>query len=159
MLSLNDPAWGRFQANYPNGTRVAELLSLAESGAEVDRWHDQLLQELCHQYTVSEAAIPAGPHLLRLASESEQLRKPLLVLLGMCHAFHEPSQLKQVPGDVQQAWDRCAADAIPLIADLLAQPQPSESDLRYLMGSLAALGGYPALARAIEAIDVDQEGP
>jgi hypothetical protein len=40
-----------------------------------------------------------------------------------------------------------------LIAGLLAQRQPSESDLRYLLSSIAALGGYPLLASAIEGVD------
>lgn len=124
----------------------------------MDSWYDGLFQELCHQYAVSEAAILAGPHLIRLASESEQLRKPLVVLLGKCFAYCDPSTLNRVPDDVEQAWEQCALQAIPLIASILAQPQQSESDLRYLMGSLAAVGGYPCLTRAIEVIDVDQEG-
>lgn len=47
--------------------------------------------------------------------------------------------------------------SIPLIAGLLAQPQQSESDLRYLLSSLAAVSGYPSLASAIEALDASLE--
>ncbi len=56
MLSLTDPRWLQFQANYTDGGRVASLLSRAEAGEPLGSWYDELFQELCHQYTVSEAA-------------------------------------------------------------------------------------------------------
>jgi len=153
MLSLTDTRWLQFQGNYTDGGHVANLLGRAESGEPLDEWHDELVQELCHQYTVSDAAYPAGPHLVRLAMTLEELRKPFLVLLGMCHAFSEPLQTGRVPNDVEKAWYSSAKEAIPLIAGLLAQPQQSESDLRYLLSSLAAVSGYPSLASAIEGLD------
>jgi hypothetical protein len=71
----------------------------------------------------------------------------------MCHAFSEPLQTGCVPSDIEEAWYSSAKEAIPLIAGLLARPQPSESDLRYLLSSLAAVSGYPSLASAIEGLD------
>ena len=153
MLSLTDTRWLQFQGNYTDGGHVANLLARAESGEPLVDWYDELSQELCHQYTVSDAAYPAGPHLVRLAMAFEELRKPLLVLLGMCHAFSEPLQPGRIPSDVEEAWYFSAKEAIPLIAGLLAQPRPSESDLRYLLSSLAAVSGYPSLASAIEGLD------
>jgi hypothetical protein len=157
VLSLNDSRWSQFQANYTSGGRVAELLARAESGEPLDDWYDELFQELCHQYTVSEAAYPAGPHLVRLAMAREQVRTPLLVLLGACHAFSDPSEIRPVPADIDEEWHASAREAIPLIAGLLAEPQPSESGLRYLLSSLAAVSGYRSLASAIEGLDCDSE--
>jgi hypothetical protein len=151
MLALTDPRWPQFQANYTDGSRVANLLARAEAGEPLEGWYDELLQELCHQYTVSQAAYPAGPHLVRLAAAHEELRKPLLVLLGMCHAFSELNTAA-IAADIEAEWQASAREAVPLIAGLLAQPQPSESDLRYLLASLAAVSGYPALASAIEGL-------
>lgn len=153
MLSLTDPRWLHFQANYTDGGRVANLLAQAESGEPLDNWCDELFQELCHQYTVSEAAYPAGPHLVRLAKENMELRKPLLVLLGACHTFSEPLKTHPIPTEFVPEWHSSSREALPLIASLLAQPQPSESDLRYLLSSLAAISGYPSLASAIEGLD------
>lgn len=153
MLSLTDPRWLQFQANYTDGGRVAKLLSLAESREPIDDWYDELTQELCHQYTVSDAAYPAGPHLVRLAMTFEELRKPLLVLLGVCHTFSESLKTRPIPTNIADEWYSSAKEAIPLIADLLAHQQPNESDLRYLLCSLAAVSGYPALASAIEGLD------
>jgi hypothetical protein len=153
MLSLTDPQWLEFQANYTDGGRVASLLARADSGEALDDWYDDLHQEICHQYTVSDAAYPAAPHLLRLAVAREELRKPLLVLLGACHAFSGPLKSRAMPVGIEDEWHSCATEAIPWIAGLLAQPQLGESDLRYLLSALAAVSGYPALASAIEGLD------
>ncbi|MGD8474213.1 MAG: hypothetical protein PVH59_08810, partial [Anaerolineae bacterium] len=87
MLSLTDPQWGKLQSTYGDGTQVAELLARAASGNPFDLWYDELFQELCHQYTVSEAAYAALPHLVALAQDRKEQRKHLLVLAGCCYAF------------------------------------------------------------------------
>jgi hypothetical protein len=153
LLSLIDPQWRQYPANYTDGGRVAALLAQAEHGDEVNRWYDELHQELCHQYTVSAAAYPAAPHLVQLAKASEELREPLLVLLGVCYAFANAEPPGGIPFTVVQEWHAAAREAIPLVAGLLAQPQQSESELRYLLAALAAVQGCPALGAAIEGLD------
>ena len=94
MLSFSDPGWSRFTANYTNGTHVAELLARAKADCELPHgWYEELFQELCHQYTVSEAAYPAAPHLVQLAIARPDLQSDLLILLGSCYAFSNPSKL------------------------------------------------------------------
>ena len=90
MLLLTDPRWRQFKANYTNRGRVASLLAQAEAGEPLDNWYDDLTQEICHQHTASDAAYPAAPHLVRVETLREGLRKPLLILLGVRHAFAEP---------------------------------------------------------------------
>lgn len=153
MLSLSDPEWRQFQANYTDGGRVAEILGRAERGDPLDDWYDDLFQELCHQYTVSAAAYPAAPHLVRIATSHPELRLELLVLLGSCHADSEPSKLAVMPDEVVAEWRSSAREAMPLLAGLLAEPRWSESELRYLLTSMAALHGFPELALAIEGLD------
>lgn len=157
MLDLSDKRWADFQANYTNGITVAALLERAYSGELLDRWYDDLFQEICHQYTVSPAAYPAAPHLVLLAGENELIRKHLLVLLGACHAFADETTSQTIPSEVREAWDRSAKEAIPLSLQLLAEPQPSSSDLLYLLSSLAAFHGHPSLARAMEEVDYEIE--
>ena len=53
MLSLDDPRWVQFRANYTDGVQVAKLLEQAQSGEPLDKWYDDLFQEIGHQYTVS----------------------------------------------------------------------------------------------------------
>jgi hypothetical protein len=55
--------------NYGIGSSVAQLLSKAESGDPLGAWFDDLFQELLHQYTVSEVAYAAVPHLVQIASK------------------------------------------------------------------------------------------
>jgi hypothetical protein len=157
MLSLSDPDWVQFRANYTDGRQVAKLLERAESGEPLVEWHEDLFQEICHQYTVSEAAYPAAPHLVRLATVFAEYRLHLLVLLGACHAYAEPSKALDFPADIEEGWHTSAREAIPLIAELLSKPQRTESDLRYLLSSLAAVQGYPSLASAIEGLDSEVE--
>ena len=153
MLSLTDPSWRLFKANYTDGSHVASLLQQAESGEPINTWYEDLFQELCHQYTVSEAAYPAGPHLVRIASSRPELRKELLVLLGSCHASSGSSNRGSISDEVMEEWRSSAEAAVPLLLGLLAEHPESESDLCYLLCSLAAVHGYPELATAIEGLD------
>jgi hypothetical protein len=153
MLSLDDPVWKQFKANYTDGAHVAELLAQAESGEPLDSWYDDLFQEICHQYTVSEAAYPAGPHLVHLAEAHQELRIPLLVLLGTCHAYSQPLKPHTIPPKVQEDWDTTTQQSIPLLAELLAQPDIPEVDLVYMLSALAAFHGYKSLAVAIVGLD------
>jgi hypothetical protein len=153
MRLLTDPIWSEIPANYTNGARVAQILSRAELGEPSEGWYDELFQELCHQYTVSMASYAAAPHLLRLARERPELATRLLILLGSCYAFSEPSSLAAAGDDVRKDWEQSAREAIPLVVDLLAQPGIDEEELRYLMCALAALHGFQPLAVSIEALD------
>ncbi len=159
MLSLTDPQWDRLHSTYGGGTRVAELLVLAEGGLPLDRWYDDLFQELCHQYTLSEAAYAALPHLVTLARDREEARKHLLVLAGICYAGSQLPDAPPIPAGLEQEWHAAARDAIPLLAKVLAADQHSESDLRYLAMSLAAFNGHYSLALAIEALDSEIQCP
>lgn len=159
MLSLTDPTWGKLQSTYGDGTRVAELLARAESGVPFDRWYDELFQELCHQYTVSEAAYTALPHLVALARENREVRKHLLVLAGCCYAFAQVPDTQPVPDAWQEEWRASARAAIPLVAEVLSAQQLSESDIRYLFLSLAAFMGHTSLALSLEALDAEVECP
>lgn len=157
MMPLSDPRWRQFQANYTDGSTVASLLARAYSGESLVHWYDDLFQEICHQYTVSQAAYPAAPHLISLAREYEPFRKHLLILLGTCYAYAERTTSASLPSDIIEAWMQSAQDALPMVLELLGHHQPNPSDFLYLLSSLAAFSGYPSLARALESIDYEDE--
>ena len=113
MLSLTDPKWGELKSNYGDGARVVELLSLAKSDVPSHTWYDELFQELLHQYTVSEAAYAAVPHLVDIASEREDLREPLLVLIGGCYTFSQAPEAAPIPAEFEGEWHDAARQAIP----------------------------------------------
>jgi hypothetical protein len=112
------------------------------------------VQELCHQYTVSEVAYPALPHLVEIAEHSTEVRMHALVLVGLCYAYAADPQSSSVLEAYREEWDRAARAAIPLLTGELTLPHSCESDLKYLLAALAAVHGCTALACAIEALDV-----
>lgn len=153
MLPLTDPKWRNLKANYTDGSRVAELLVSAGGGAPAEQWYEDLFQELCHQYTVSEAAFFAAPHLARIAAARPDVRKDLLILLASCHASARSPEPLPIPAESEGGWRSSAAEGLPMLASLLARPPADEDELRYLLSSLAALQGYADLALAIEGLD------
>ena len=159
MLSLDDGRWSELQSTYGDGRRVARLLSDAAAGTQKDEWYDDLFQELCHQYTVSEAAYAAMPHLVVLARQSEIARKHLLVLIGACYASAQMPNSRPIPEDLAPEWHSAAKEAIPLVGNSLTEDGISETDLRYLLSSISALHGYPSLAYVIEGLDTEIECP
>jgi hypothetical protein len=157
MIPLTDPIWSQFQANYTDGRTVAGLLARAYSGKSLDTWYDDLFQEICHQYTVSQAAYPAAPHLIALAKKNEPFRKHLLILLGACYAYAEETLGASLPPDIREAWEQSSQEALPLLLGVLAARQTSPAEFLYLLSSLAAFRGYPSLARALESLDYEDE--
>ena len=152
MIELTDPKWSELKGNYGNGTLVAGLLAQAQAGAPIDEWYEDLFQGLCHQETVSEAAYAAAPHLVKIAASPVAPRKDLLILLGACYSNSD----SHIPTELAEEWHASARKAIPLLAEILAEPQP-ELELRYLFASLAAFHGYQWLAKKLETLDVDTD--
>lgn len=162
MLALDDPRWGELQSNYGDGRQVAELLAQAAAGAPLEDWYDALFQELCHQYTTSEAAYAAAPHLVALAAEQPALRTHLLVLLGACYmSANAPGAdtASLISETYRDEWQRAAADAVPLVAWTLTERVLPDEEVRYLLSTMAALHGYAALAFYIEGFDTVTECP
>jgi hypothetical protein len=153
MLELDDPRWKQLHSNYTNGGHVAELLTEASKGTPSDDWYDDLFQELCHQYTVSEAAFPALPHLVVLAAQKPSLSEELLILAAACYTFATQPGAADMSSEFVAEWHTTARSAIPVAAKLLSKPISEESDLRYLLFCLASFNGQHTLAVAIETLD------
>jgi len=149
LIELTDPKWSVLQGNYGSGVLIAELVAQAQAGAPMDEWYENLFQGLCHQETVSEAAYAAAPHLVKIASAPGAPRMDLLILLGACYA----NSNSPIPAELEEEWHTSAREAIPLLAELLAEPHPEE-ELRYLLACMAAFHGYQWLAKKLETLDV-----
>ena len=153
MIELGDPIWNELDGNYGSGSLVAGLIAQAEAGVPIDNWYEDLFQGLCHQYTVSEAAYAAAPHLVRIAASPGAPRLELLILLGGCYTFSNAPEDAVIPAGLEEEWNASARAAIPLLAELLAEPHSEESELCYLLSCLAAFNGHKSLARTIESLD------
>ena len=159
MLLLDDPRWNQLKSTYGAGTTVAQLLSAASAGAPLDDWYDTLIQELLHQYTLGQVAFAAVPHLVSIARRWPDTRKHLMVLVGACYAHSGDAGGPAVPSYLQQEWRSARTAALPIILEVLEDPQLDEGDIRYLLSSLAALKGQNGLSIAIEALDTEMECP
>jgi hypothetical protein len=159
LLSLNDPLWNQLESNYGTGEAVVRLLSMASAGEPIHKWYDQLIQELLHQYTLSQAAYAAVPHLVDIAKIRSDARKDLVVLVGLCYANAEVEGAPVLPADLEQEWHAARHAALPVLLEVFEDPQLNENDIRYLLSSLAAIKGQYELSIAIEALDTEIECP
>lgn len=150
MLALDDSLWKDLAGNYSHGGQTAALLRQAATGADLDIWFEYLVQELCHQYTVSEAAYAALPHMVQLAEAFPAWRLDLLILAGMCVSYGEGPPAA-IAADYETDFIAAASSARVMLGDLLSLEQSSEPDAIYLLSALAAFHGFPDLARYIEA--------
>ena len=69
----------------------------------------------------------------------------------------DSSDLAPIPAEFEAEWHASAKAAIPLLAELLAEPHSEEHELCCLLSSLAAFNGCRSIARALEALDSDTE--
>jgi hypothetical protein len=152
MLALDDPRWQELASTYGDGRAVARWLARARAGEPLDDWYDPLFQELLHQYTLSEAAYAAIPHLVDIARQRPETAKYLVVLAGQCYAHAGEADAPEIPPDLEDGWQAALRAAVPVLLEVLREPGLGEGDVRYLLSSLAALKGYAALATAIEAL-------
>jgi hypothetical protein len=159
LLPLDDPLWDQFQGNYSSGANVANLLTAAKSGAPVDKWYDDIFQELMHQYTLSEVAYAAVPHLVEIAEKNRDLRLEIMVLVGACYAHSTDPGVPEIPSRLSDAWIDARQRSLPVILDVLSESQLSENEIRYLLSSLAAIKGFNQMSIAIEALDTEVECP
>jgi len=159
MLALDNPRWARLQGNFSSGDEVAKLLERAFNEVPFETWYDDLFQELCHQYSVSEAAYAALPHLVVLAERSPEHLNPLLVLIGSCCASAQGPEAPTIPDGLEAGWYSAAEAALPLVCKALTMSGLEKSEFRYLVFTAAALQGHPALAYYIEGYDVEIECP
>ncbi len=159
MLLFNDPRWNQLKSTYGTGATVAQLLSSVIADAPLGDWYDTLFQELLHQYTLSQVAYAAVPHLVDIAKRRPDARKHLMVLIGACYAHSSDPGGPVVPSYLQQEWQSARTAALPLMLEVLEDSQLDEEEIRYLLSSLAALKGQNELSIAIEALDTYKERP
>ena len=150
MLALDNDLWVDLAGNHRDGRQVAALLRQAATGADLDIWFEYLVQELVHQYTVSEVAYAALPHIIQLAEAFPDWRTDLLILAGVCVSYGD-----QPPAAIAEEYEADLSAAVGparvMLGELLSHEQDSDSDVIYLLSALAAFHDCRDLARTIEA--------
>jgi hypothetical protein len=149
MLALEDSRWKDLPGNYNDGSQTAALLRQAYAGIEFDTWFEDLAQELVHQYTVSEVAYAALPHLVQLAEGNPAWRAALLILAGVCLSYgNQPPAA--IAAEYEADLSAAAGPARVMLGELLSHEQDSDSDVVYMLSALAAFHNCTDLAHFIE---------
>jgi len=150
MLALDNSRWVDLAGNYNNGSQTANLLRQAYAGVNVDAWFEELAKELCHQYTVSEAAYAALPHLVQLAEAYPAWRADLLILAGVCVSYGNKPPVA-IAEEYEADLGAATGPARVMLGELLSHEQDSDSDVVYMLSALAAFHNCTNLACCIEA--------
>lgn len=98
--------------------------------------------------TTYEAAFAAAPYLVELARRAPADESvDYLVVLGLIE-----TDAGTVPGDLEPAYEKALSDGLALALTRLSDC-PTDHELRYLLGTVAALRGRTDLAAVLQNLD------
>jgi hypothetical protein len=148
MLSLDSPRWADIPASGGmNSALTVRLLRQARAGD--DSGYPELYHQVCHQFTVGEAAYVAVPHLVDIARGMEVKRRvwPLSIVgtVAAARAAY-PKSAPPIPGEWRSEYLTANQEALQLTADALSRGGWLPSDSQELLATLAALHGHSNLA-------------
>jgi hypothetical protein len=161
MLPLASPRWAELRHAYGDASDIPELLERAPAetrsgGQPGSVWFD-LWSALCHQYDTYTASYAATPHLVAMARAWSTRRQyePVLLVASIEEARLE-GRGPAVPPDLAAAYTDAVAEARQL-AEIALPLAWDDDSRRAFAGSVAALSGDAAGARAIFDADLDQD--
>src|SRR6266568_7443951 len=159
ILPLSSFRWAELAHAYGDATDIPELLERApgetrSASQPKSAWFD-LWSALCHQGDTYTASYAAAPHLVAMARAWPLRRQyePLLLVASIEQARLE-GRGPAVPPDLGAAYRAAVAEARRVAEAALPQAWDEDSRTAFA-GSLAALSGDAAGARAIFDTDVD----
>ncbi|HEX4826502.1 MAG TPA: hypothetical protein VFV19_19560 [Candidatus Polarisedimenticolaceae bacterium] len=159
MIPLDSPRWNELRHAYGNAADIPGLLEQLPSApvsddSNAEPWYS-LWSALCHQDDVYTASYAAVPHIVAAVSARPVEDRPTFLFfvayVELCR--HRP-KAPAIPDDIESDYRAALQRAEALAVDALRLPS-TETELRYLVGSIAALKGHPLLAHAI--IDLEPE--
>ncbi len=161
MLPLSSPRWVGLTHAYGDAADIPGLLERAPAdtrpaGQPQSAWFD-LWSALCHQGDTYTASYAAAPHLVAMARTWTPRRQyePLLLVASIEQARLE-GRGPVVPADLAASYTNAVAEARRLAEAALPQAWDDDSRTAFA-GSLAALSGDAAGARAIFDADLDDD--
>jgi len=161
VLPLNDPGWAKLKHAYGGAANIPALLERAVAerrpGSHPESVWFELWSALCHQgdaYTGSYAAVP---HLVGLAPAAlaRQSYEPLLLAASIEQARLEGTA-PAVPDELRADYEAAVYEGRKLAQAALPTAWNADAQMA-LAGSLAALSGDVAGARAVFEADLESE--
>jgi hypothetical protein len=148
MLDLDSPHWADIPASSGMNSALA-LKLLRQARAGDDSGYPELYHQLCHQFTVGEAAYVAVPHLVDIALGIDVRRRVWpLSIVGTVEAARNshPESAPPIREEWRAEYLAANAEALKLTANALERDGWQPSDSQELVATLAALHGHTNLA-------------
>jgi hypothetical protein len=162
MLPLVSTRWAQLRHAYGAAADIPELLGRAPAevrpGSDPNSTWFELWSALCHQGDAYSASYAATPHLVAMARtwSPHRLYEPILLVASIEQARLE-NRGPDVPPDLAEAYSDAVAEARRLAEAALPAAWDDDSRAAF-SGSLAALSGDVAGARAIFDADLEEDG-
>jgi hypothetical protein len=75
-------------------------------------------------------AYAAVPQLVDIAKKRPDVRKHLIILIGACYAHSSDAGVPSVPAYLQQEWRSARTAALPIMLEVLEDPQLNEEEIK-----------------------------
>lgn len=154
-LPLNSPIWSELDHAYGKADDIPALLQELSKKSDFDDPNCEpmfaLWSSLCHQGDVYTASFAAFPHLVEIASNKvpSDMGHILMLAAAIAAAVDDPAPLLN-PATKQPYFESKQA-ALKMMSELFVTQTCPE--IQYWLGSLAALKGRTAFARAMFSFD------
>ena len=161
MLPLSDPGWAKLQHAYGAAANIPALLERAVAerrlGSHPQSVWFELWSALCHQGDAYTASYAAVPHLIELAPAAlaRQSYEPLLLAASIEQARLEGTA-PAVPTELQADYEAAVRKGREVAQTAQTTAWNADAQMA-LAGSLAALSGDAAGARAVFEADLESE--
>lgn len=148
MLDLDSPIWNTIPSSAGGtGALAAGLLRRAWRGD--DTAYDELVHQVCHQFTVGAVAYVVVPHLVQIARNchpAQRVRPLSIVGMVVAGRAAHPNGAAELREEWRAEYLTALDDALKLAAEALQQPGLGRAESQELLAVIAAIHGHTDLA-------------
>jgi uncharacterized protein YbaR (Trm112 family) len=157
MLDLDSNRWSQLRHAYGFADDVPQMLRDLAKEPNHEAW-DRIWSALCHQSTVYSASYAAVPHIVATAERQSPKDQAMFWAFVGAVAAYGSKYFGEPPDEFREPYLKANARSASLIVQLLKGRPESETDVIYLLGSLAAVRGCMGPGRILDHL-VDGEFP
>jgi hypothetical protein len=156
MLPLDSPPWNSFHTFFGSAAQVPQRIATwrASIGGpnEDSQWTD-LWEQFLHQYTITDAAYAAVPHVVaELPRIPSRKRFDYLLEVGLIESARQQVGAPELAIDLADAYHKAIGRARALAVECLSLDWP-KIEFRYLLCILSSLHGHGGLGELLFHLD------
>ena len=157
MLPLDSPRWAEFEVYFGQPRQVPERLALwreSIGGPDEKRRWSELWEQFLHQFTITDAAYAAMPHVVvRLNHIPARGQFEYLLDVGLIESARQHEGAPALTEDLASAYFAAVEEAKRLAVALLTLDWP-KVEFRYVLSMLASLHGHGVMGDMLFHLDV-----